>query len=79
MSRVEQEFAMRTEMGLQFRIIKDCFNDCVQSFKEQSLTQREQSCVKNCALREAGAANTFADLSSTIMQRSSGMGGGSRF
>ena len=45
---------MRAQMRMQFGMIKSCFDDCVQSFGEQSLTQREQGCLKNCALREIG-------------------------
>ena len=71
-----QEMEMRTMMRVQFSMMKNCFQDCVQSFSEQSLTSREQSCLQNCARREFSQMQTFGQLQDQLMQRAGGMGGG---
>ena len=54
MSMLAQEMEMKAQMRMQFAMFKSCFSDCVQSFSEDKLTSREQTCITNCAKREVG-------------------------
>ncbi|OMJ11462.1 Mitochondrial import inner membrane translocase subunit TIM9 [Smittium culicis] len=36
-------------MKMYSNLVARCFNDCVTSFDEKSLTERESTCSKNCA------------------------------
>ena len=50
-----QEMEMKAQMKMQFAMIKNCFTDCVISFREQGLTQKEKTCLQNCAIRDIGS------------------------
>ena len=47
-----QEFEMKAQMRMQFSMIKSCFEDCVQSFRDDQLSSNEKQCLQNCAMRE---------------------------
>jgi len=47
-----QELEMKAQMKMQFGMIKNCFLDCVQSFRDDQLTASEKSCLQNCAMRD---------------------------
>lgn len=51
-----QEMQMKAEMKMQFALFNNCFKDCVLGFREDSLTQKEQTCIGNCATRELQGA-----------------------
>mmetsp|Transcript_17626 Transcript_17626/g.20394 ORF Transcript_17626/g.20394 Transcript_17626/m.20394 type:complete len:80 (-) Transcript_17626:39-278(-) len=56
-----------------FSLISSCFNDCVNDFKSMDLTQSEQTCLNNCASRNANTQ----DLIMQVQQEFQGqMGGG---
>ena len=40
-----QELEMKAQMRMQFAMIKSCFSDCVQSFRDDALTSNEKSCL----------------------------------
>ena len=78
MSFSPQEMEMRSMMKVQFSMIKNCFQDCVQGFGESNLTSREQSCLQNCARREFAQMQTFGALQNQLMSKMGG-GGGPQF
>ena len=40
------------EFKMQFGIMKNCFVDCVQGYREDALNANEKKCMQNCATRE---------------------------
>ena len=78
MSASMQQIEMKAQMQMQFGMIKNCFTDCVVSFREDRLTAKEQTCLQGCAKREIGSFQSMAGIQSQIMQRQ-GMGGGPQF
>ena len=78
MNQSMQELEMKAQMKMQFQMIKSCFTDCVQSFREDQLTSQEKSCLQNCAMREISTFQTMSQLQQTLMSRG-GMGGGPQF
>ena len=51
-NQLMQEFEMKAQMRMQFSMIKSCFEDCVQSFRDDQLSSNEKQCLQNCAMRE---------------------------
>ena len=56
------ELEMKAQMKMQFQMIKGCFTDCVQSFRESELSASEKSCLQNCAMREIQTFQTMSNL-----------------
>ena len=48
---------MKAEMKMQFALFNNCFKDCVLDFKSDALSQKEQTCIGNCAIREMQGAS----------------------
>ncbi len=48
-------------------INKQCFSECVNSFREDTLTQQEAACVQQCAKRHAGAFSAMEDIQGQLM------------
>merc|ERR1719242_1209883 len=46
-----QALEMKMQMKTQNQLLNSCFGDCVQSFREDSLTGGEKSCLQHCAGR----------------------------
>ena len=42
---------IRMQMKLQNDLMEKCFVECVNSYREEALTNNEKSCVGNCARR----------------------------
>ena len=78
MNQSMQELEMKAQMKMQFQMIKSCFTDCVQSFREDQLTSNEKTCLQNCAMREISTFQTMSQLQQTLMSRG-GMSGGPQF
>ena len=58
---------MQTMMiKLTMSINKQCFSECVNSFREEQLTPSEQTCVRQCASRHTGAFSAMNDISSQL-------------
>ena len=62
MNQSMQELEMKAQMKMQFQMIKSCFTDCVQSFRESELSANEKSCLQNCAMREIQTFQTMSNL-----------------
>ena len=73
-----QEFEMKAQMKMQFKMIQGCFTDCVSSFREDALTTREKTCLGNCAMREINSFQAMAAIQQKMMQ-GQGMQGGPQF
>ena len=73
-----QAFEAKVQMQMQFALFRNCFNDCVNSFREGSLTKSEQACLQNCTLREFKSAMTMKEAQEKLMANS-GMGSGPQF
>ena len=71
-----QEAMARMEMKMQFATIKNCFTDCVQTFRDDSLNSSEKTCLQNCAMRDLQAFQAMAAIQETMSQRSGMQGGG---
>ena len=69
---------MKAQMKMQFTMIKNCFTDCVTSFRENQLTQKERGCLQNCAIRDIGSFQQMGAIQEQVMSRG-GMGGGPQF
>ncbi len=76
--QVMQEMEMKAQMRMQFQMIKGCFTDCVQNFRDDQLTSNEKSCLQNCAHREIQTFQLMASLQQKMMSRG-GMQGGPQF
>ena len=50
---------------------KQCFTECVNSFREEALTASEKTCITQCAARQSGA---FAALTDWGVQLSAKVG-----
>ena len=59
---VQQEFEQKMMMTLVQGAVNDCFENCVTSFKEPSLSQSEMTCLKNCGSRFIGTQQAFGDI-----------------
>lgn len=70
------EFEMRTMMKMQLEIVKACYNDCVQNFKNPELSASEKTCLQNCSTRQAACMMVMNEAQQSIMARQGGMGGG---
>ena len=57
-----QEFEMKAQMKMQFAMIRQCFTDCVQNFRDDQLTSNEKSCLQNCARIEVATFQLMGDL-----------------
>jgi hypothetical protein len=56
---------------LTMSINKQCFSECVSSFREEQLTNSEQSCIKQCASRHSGAFAAMNDISQQLAAKGS--------
>ena len=73
-----QELEMKSQMKMQFAMIKNCFTDCVSSFRDEALSAKEKTCLGNCAIREINSFQQMGAMQEKMMSRS-GMGGGPQF
>ena len=69
------EFEMRSQMRMQLDIVKLCFGDCVQNFRDAELASGEKSCLQNCAKRSIGSLMILGEVQQSMMARQGGMGG----
>ena len=53
-----QQMGMRMVMGINGL----CFKECISSFREDQLTAKEQTCIKNCAHRQAQGMNSMQEI-----------------
>ena len=72
------ELEMKAQMKMQFAMIKSCFTDCVQNFRDDQLSASEKSCLQNCAMREIQTFQAMSQLQQTLMSRG-GIQGGPQF
>ena len=70
-----QALEMKMQMKTQNQLLNSCFSDCVQSFREESLTSGEKSCLQNCA----GRALKTMELFGAAAQQAQGRGGMGQF
>ena len=47
-------------------INKQCFLECVNSFKEEHLAAQEATCIQQCAKRQSGAFQAMNDISAQL-------------
>lgn len=70
----EEDMVMGSMMvKLTMSINKQCFVECVTSFKEGTLSSSEQGCIKSCAQRQSGAFAAMNDISGELSKRGQGM------
>jgi len=70
-----QELEMKAQMRMQLDVIKLCFGDCINAFKEDQLSSTEKSCVQNCAKRQVATMMIIGEAQQSMMSRQGGMGG----
>ena len=70
MEALEMKFMMKSQMNL----MADCFDDCVQNFRDSALTSGEKTCVQNCAKRNGATMQLFQQAQSSLQARAGGMG-----
>lgn len=66
-------------MRMQLDVIKLCFSDCINVFKDDQLSSTEKSCVQNCAKRQVNTMMIIGEAQQSMMARQGGMGGGQNF
>ena len=71
----QQMFEARYQMKLQSTVIESCFNDCVNSFKDDKMSSGEKSCVQNCGTRYMSAFQEFGKVQQQMAQQQGGMQG----
>ena len=65
--RSEEEQVMGAMMiKLTMSINKQCFTECVNSFREEALTASEKTCIGQCAARQSGAFAAMNDISQQL-------------
>ena len=69
-----QELEMKAQMRMQLDVIKQCFGDCINSFKEDQLSGTEKSCVQNCAKRQVSTMMIIGEAQQSVMARQGGLG-----
>lgn len=70
----EEQFVMQSMLvKLTMSINKQCFQECVSSFKEEKLTSGEASCIQQCAKRHSGAFTAMNDIGEQLAQRGGGL------
>ena len=65
---------IRMQMKLQNDLMEKCFVECVNSYREEALTNNEKSCVGNCARRYLATFQQFAEIQQQMAQQQ-GQGG----
>ena len=65
----------RMQMKMQFSMVNSCFGDCVESFREATLSANEKQCLTNCGNRGMQTMQIFGQISQQMEQQ----GGGGRF
>ena len=50
-------------------INKQCFGECINSFKEDTLSNAEQTCIQSCAKRQSGAFAAMNDISQQLASK----------
>ena len=48
---MDPSLEIKVQMKIQQTLIESCFNDCVNSFKEERMTNNEKTCISNCGTR----------------------------
>ncbi|KAL9937320.1 hypothetical protein V8E36_003729 [Tilletia maclaganii] len=51
MQRIIEQRQMKDFMKLYTGLVERCFADCCNDFSSKALTQREETCVNNCATK----------------------------
>ena len=74
-----QELEMKAQMRMQLDVIKLCFSDCINGFKDDQLSSTEKSCVQNCAKRQVNTMMIIGEAQQSMMARQGGMQGGQNF
>ncbi len=70
----EQEVMQTMMIKMTMSINKQCFNECVNNFKEDKLAQSEQTCIQSCAKRQSGAFQAMSEISQQLAAKG-GAGG----
>lgn len=66
----EEEMVMQNMMiKLTLSINRQCFTECVSSFKEEKLASGEISCIQSCAKRQSGAFNAMNDIGQQLQAK----------
>ena len=67
---MEAMATQRMMMGM----IKTCFNDCVNDFRADTMSQGEKTCLQNCTVRNAKTFEVMAQAQGSLQQKMGGMG-----
>ena len=62
----EQEVMQAMMIKMTMSINKQCFTECVNSFREEALTASEKTCIGQCAARQSGAFAAMNDISQQL-------------
>ena len=66
----EEEMVMQGMMiKLTMSINKQCFSECVSSFSEDKLSQKESTCIGSCAKRQSGAFAAMNDIGQQLQTK----------
>ena len=55
----QQYMQVKMAMTMQNNLILGCYQDCVNSFKDTTLSSAEQKCLSSCAGRNIESFNLF--------------------
>lgn len=70
----EEEVMQAMLIKMTMSINKQCFTECVSSFKDEKLAPAEQACIQQCAKRHSGAFTAMNDISQQLAAKG-GAGG----
>mmetsp|Transcript_17381 Transcript_17381/g.19493 ORF Transcript_17381/g.19493 Transcript_17381/m.19493 type:complete len:80 (-) Transcript_17381:50-289(-) len=65
----------KLQFEMVFGVISNCFDDCVNDFRDNQLSEGEKTCLSNCAGRSAGTQELIMQVQNE-MQGSMGNGSG---
>jgi hypothetical protein len=69
----EQMIMQQMMIKMMMSINKQCFSECVNSFKEDKLSQSEVTCVNQCARRQSGAFAAMNDIQDQVGSKTGGL------
>ena len=68
-----EAFEMKTMMKMQMSLMSDCFEDCVQNFRDGAMTSGEKTCIQNCAKRTGATMQLMQSAQQSLAARAGGM------
>ena len=56
------EMSMQISFRMMNDTMKDCFSTCITDFRSSEMSQSEQTCLKNCAVRSFSCMSVLGQV-----------------